>query len=270
MATLGTLTNYLENKLINHLLLNVDYTPPASVWLALYTASPSDTGGGTEVISVGNYARQRITFNVSANIATNSSIIYFPEATTNWGTIVAASIMDAVTNGNMLFWGEITNHTEINTGENYTINPSALNVELRGGDKGGWGDDVPERILKYVLTGVNFNPGGIYIALGNNLSEGIDNSFVSWTETNGTGYSRKKISGSSLYSPISGSTTNLSDVVFSAPPISANWGLITHVVIFDASSSGNALMWGKLQSPIYITAGDGLKFEAGNIDITLN
>jgi len=42
-------SDYLENKVLDHVLRNTSYTPPATVYLGLFTANPTDAGGGTEV-----------------------------------------------------------------------------------------------------------------------------------------------------------------------------------------------------------------------------
>ena len=50
-------SNFMENKIIDHMLRNQAYTPPATVYVALYTSDPTDADTGTEV-SGGSYARQ--------------------------------------------------------------------------------------------------------------------------------------------------------------------------------------------------------------------
>lgn len=269
MATIGTLSDYLENKLLNHLLLNTPYTSPTSVYLALYTTYPRDDRTGAEV-SGGGYARQALSLTVSGSIATNTTTITFPIATEDWGTVVAVAVKDALTSGNMLFWGKMDNQVDVNEGEVFSINTGMLNIVLEGNTKGGWGLDIAEQLLEHVLKNTTFTSPGenIYLALGHTLVVDSSYNFLSWTECTGTGYSRKKFT--SWYSPTAGSTCNTSEVVFSAPPISADWGRITNIVIYDALTSGNSLLWGKLRAPIYIIAGDGLKFSAGNIDIRLD
>src|SRR5205085_11421592 len=92
------------------------YTAPATLYVAVYTASPSDSGGGTELtIGTAGYARVAVTNNVAnwanASGATatkvNANIITFPQATADWGTIVAFAVMDASTAGNFLWWGAV-------------------------------------------------------------------------------------------------------------------------------------------------------------------
>lgn len=108
---MSAISNYLEDALINHIFRNTDFTRPANIHVALFTAAPTDAGGGTEV-SGGAYARQAVATGASSAWAAasggateNSSAITFPTATANWGEILAAALFDAASAGNMLFWG---------------------------------------------------------------------------------------------------------------------------------------------------------------------
>ena len=49
-------SDYLENKLIDHLFRAGTFAKPTALWVALFTGSPADAGGGTEVTG-GSYAR---------------------------------------------------------------------------------------------------------------------------------------------------------------------------------------------------------------------
>ena len=103
-------SNYLENVLLDHVLRNTTYTSPTTVYLALYTVTPSDAGGGTEVGSGVGYTRQAITFGAAAagSITNTNAPQYGPCTTTAWGTIVAVGVFDASTAGNLLIWGPLT------------------------------------------------------------------------------------------------------------------------------------------------------------------
>lgn len=101
-------TNFLETQLLNHVLRNVPYSAPATVYVALFTAIPSETGGGTEVTG-GSYARQAVTFAAPApDAVTNSVEVLFPVATAGWGTVTSFAIFDALTSGNMLYYSLLT------------------------------------------------------------------------------------------------------------------------------------------------------------------
>lgn len=58
----GSFSNFLEGSLLDHVFGSVDYTPPVTFYVALFTVTPSDSGGGTEV-SGGSYARVAMTNN---------------------------------------------------------------------------------------------------------------------------------------------------------------------------------------------------------------
>jgi hypothetical protein len=111
----GSWSDYLENKMLDHVFGGGDYARPATVYVALFTADPSDAGGGTEVSAVGTaYARVAVTNNATnwpaaeSGSKANGTAIEFPEATDDWGTCTAFGIFDAETEGNLLCWGELT------------------------------------------------------------------------------------------------------------------------------------------------------------------
>ena len=68
----GSASNYLENKLIDHSLGTTTFTKPTSVYLALYTVSPSDSSSGTEATG-GSYVREVITFSASSSGSTSNT-----------------------------------------------------------------------------------------------------------------------------------------------------------------------------------------------------
>lgn len=100
-------SDYLENKILDHVLRNTAYTSPTTVYMGLFTAAPTDAGGGTEV-STNNYARTAITFSAAASGAiTNSADVTFPTPSGSWGACTHFGIFDAATVGNLLYWGAL-------------------------------------------------------------------------------------------------------------------------------------------------------------------
>lgn len=123
-------SDYLENKVLDHVLKVASFTQPAALYIALYTAAPSDAGGGTEV-SGGSYARQALTFSAaSAGTSTSSATVTFPTATASWGTIGWIGIFDANTSGNLLFHGATTAAKTIDTGDTFQISAGNLTISL--------------------------------------------------------------------------------------------------------------------------------------------
>lgn len=116
-------SDYLENKLLDHVLGGPDYTRPATVYVALFTVAPTDAGGGTEVTS-NAYARVAVTNNAtnfpaaSGGAKSNGTVISFPTPTPGgWGTVVAVGIYDASSGGNLLKWGDLAAAKAINAGD---------------------------------------------------------------------------------------------------------------------------------------------------------
>jgi len=104
-------TKYLEQKLLNHTLLNEPYTPPDKLYLALLTADPGRTGSTASEISDPAYERQEIAFTAAADHAESGSYVQntldidYPQATTDWGSVGYGALMDAKTGGNGLYKG---------------------------------------------------------------------------------------------------------------------------------------------------------------------
>jgi hypothetical protein len=121
---MSAMSDYLENNLILHIFRTGSWTKPTVLAVALFTAAPSDSGGGTEV-SGGSYARvdrPPLDANWAAPAAGNGltdnvAAITFPTPTANWGVVTHFAIFDALTVGNLLFWGALTTPKTINNGD---------------------------------------------------------------------------------------------------------------------------------------------------------
>lgn len=122
-------SNYLENKVLDHVFGGVAYTAPATLYVGLFTSSPGETGSGTEV-SGGSYARQTIAFTVTGNQASNTAAVEFPTATASWGTITFAAIYDALSGGNLLAYGALTTSKTIDNGDVFRIPAGDFDINL--------------------------------------------------------------------------------------------------------------------------------------------
>lgn len=122
-------SNYLENKVLGHVFGGASYTAPATLYVALFTSDPGETGSGTEV-SGGSYARQTVTFTVTGNLASNTAAVEFPTATGSWGTITYAAVYDASTSGNLLAYGALTTSKTIASGDVLRIPAGDFDITL--------------------------------------------------------------------------------------------------------------------------------------------
>jgi hypothetical protein len=89
-------------------------------YIALFTTTPTDAGGGTEVTG-GAYARITSAGKwavPSGGSVSNNAVITFPTASgASWGTINGFAIMTAVTAGTMLMWGALSAPKTVNDGD---------------------------------------------------------------------------------------------------------------------------------------------------------
>ena len=123
-------SDFMENKIIDHLLRNQAYTPPTSVYVALFTTATDDAGGGTEV-SGGGYVRQAVTLSAASGGATSNSVaVTFPQATADWGTVTHLAIMDAESGGNMLMHTILDASKTINDGDTFKIDIGDLDITV--------------------------------------------------------------------------------------------------------------------------------------------
>ncbi len=121
---MSAMSDYLEVEIRKHIFRTGSFTKPSALYVGLFTAAPSDAGGGTEV-SGGSYARvQRdpLDANWTAASATNgvtdnAAAITFPAPTANWGVITHFGIFDAASAGNLLFHGALTTPKTVNNGD---------------------------------------------------------------------------------------------------------------------------------------------------------
>jgi hypothetical protein len=127
---MAEISNYLENKILDHVLRNVSYVSPTTAYLAAYTSDPTDANVGNEV-SGGSYTRQVLSVTTaSGGVVTSSNDVTFPQATTNWGTVTHIGILDAVTSGNLLFHTPLTTSKLIETGDILKVSAGNLTVTL--------------------------------------------------------------------------------------------------------------------------------------------
>ena len=131
---MSSFSDYAENLTLKYLFTTDSVTRPTAWYVGLFTAAPSDAGGGTEV-SGSAYARTVTgTMSVSGTSptnCTNDAAIEFPAASGgNWGTVTHVAIFDASTSGNMLGWAALTTSRTINDGDILRVPAGDLDITL--------------------------------------------------------------------------------------------------------------------------------------------
>lgn len=99
---MSQMTDYLEDAIRNYLKGSAFPATLVEEWLALYTAAPSDSGGGTEVAAALGYLRVAIpaasgwtSGSAGSGQISNAAAINFPAATgAGWGTVTHFALFD--------------------------------------------------------------------------------------------------------------------------------------------------------------------------------
>lgn len=142
---MAALSDYLENKILDHVLRGTAYTAPGTTYVGLLTAAPGDAGGGTEV-SGGSYARVGVTsssagWNNTQNSGAgassgtdgtieNAAAINYATPTAGWGTVTHFGVYDAASAGNLLFYAALSASKTINSGDTVSFAAGALTFTI--------------------------------------------------------------------------------------------------------------------------------------------
>lgn len=138
---MAALSDFAENKIIDWLFRAQAIgitgasaaagTGPANLYVALFTVTPTDSTGGTEVTG-GNYARQTVVSGLttwngthgnttgassgSTGTTSNANAVVFPvpSASAYSGVVNGVGVFDAITAGNLLFYSALGTPKTVN------------------------------------------------------------------------------------------------------------------------------------------------------------
>jgi hypothetical protein len=145
---MSAMSDYLENKLIDFVFRGQTFTPPATLYIALFTTSDNDAGGTRVEVSGGSYARVAVTSSLAnwagtqgagttvassgtSGTTSNNNAITFPAPTANWGTVVGLGVFDAASGGNELWYGSLTTNKTVNSGDSApAFSAAALSIQI--------------------------------------------------------------------------------------------------------------------------------------------
>lgn len=138
---------------------------------------------------------------------------------------------------------------------------------------------LENNIIDFVLRGQTFTPpstlyvglftsapsdtgGGTEVSGGSYARVSLASSLVNWAGTQGAGTTTASTG-------TSGTTSNNTVISFPAP--TANWGTITYVGLFDASTSGNLIIYGALSASKTVNNGDAApSFQAAALSFQID
>jgi hypothetical protein len=135
-------TDYLPNnrkrkvKILDHVFGATAYTAPATIYVALSTADPLDSGSGLAEPSGNVYACVAVTNNTtnfpnaSGGAKSNGTAIIFPQATGSWGTVTHVALMDASSGGNMLGSAALASSKAVGANDTLSFAVGDLDITL--------------------------------------------------------------------------------------------------------------------------------------------
>jgi hypothetical protein len=249
-------SNYLRDKLNDHVHGGSAFTPPATLYFALMTTIPTAAGGGVEV-SGGSYARVAVTNNssnfpaASGGSKQNANAIDWGTASANWGNIVAVAWYDASSGGNLIGFAALTNPTTVNSGQPFKINANGATFTYNASC--AWSIYLQNKILDLVYSGASFTrPATTYIGLYL-VMPAADGT--GGTEVSGGSYGRVSFTNNSANWPASSGQLKQNANIINWGTATGNWGAIVGIAEWDASSGGNMLVFKVLSNPTTVNSG---------------
>ena len=263
---MGSLTDFLENKLLDHTFENTAYVPPATVYIALFTADPGESGSVVSEVSGNGYARKAIAFSAAANrkIIQNGQVTFPQCVGGGWGTITHWGIMSALTGGNMLAYGAFVSPIATVVGNVPFIADTITQITAQNGTISNY---LAHAWLNFVFRNTPFAQPNINVGFASAaVLDTDDGSTV--TELNGFGYARVDFNDWS--NAIDGAVSNATDIDFPVP--TGAWSIITHSFTIDSNvlGNGNILTYGQAQPNQAPQLYDPVRFVAGAYDISVN
>ncbi len=261
---MGSLSDYTENALLDHLTGETSYTQPTNLYVALSTADPLDSGSGLTEPSGNGYARELINNWDSASSRTiqNTDIISFTEATGSWGVLTHFAILDNSSGGNMIAHGSLSISQTIADGDNASFQAGDIDVSWQAG---GLSNYAANATLDHVFKNTIFTfPTSVYIALTTvNVTDSMTGSTI--TEPGDTYARVDKVGAFDVAS--GGSTSNTAEIAYVTA--TGSWGTLIHVALCDALTAGNILLHSSLTLSKAIGVSDTAKFAASGLTITI-
>jgi hypothetical protein len=137
----GMYSDYLANKINDHINGIAVYTPPTQMKVGLYTArgsiEQSCAGTNFTAVSGGGYVEVNMgigstNWNASAvRAATSKLLISMGTPSADWGTVIGYTLKDQ--SGNLLWWSDLTNSRSCPAGAVISIPIAGLGVSLPQG-----------------------------------------------------------------------------------------------------------------------------------------
>ena len=127
---MAALSDHAEKLILDWMMTAGTATRPTAWYVALYTAAPSDAGGGTELTGSG-YAREAVAFAAATSgtgTTSNTGVVIFTADGGDWGSVTHMGIHDASSGGNLIWHGALAAAKTVADGD--TLEFAVGNIDL--------------------------------------------------------------------------------------------------------------------------------------------
>lgn len=265
---MGSISDFLELELLDHV-FNAAYTPPATVYLALFESDPLDAFSGTETAYT-NYARQAIAFDAAASRNIDQTALEtFPANGGSTVTITHWAIFDAVSAGNGMAHGSFAVSKQVNNGNTPSVAAAEVTISFSAGEIS---DYLANNLLDLTFRNQAFSAPATYLALVDAVVVDADTGSTI-SEPSGNNYARELVDVNGGSSPVwdlaaAGLVDNADLIQFNTP--SGTWGTVVGIAICDALTVGNLLGYDNTMADQAMDTDDDIEIPVGDLDITLD
>ncbi len=259
------ITQYASHRILNYIFKRTSFIMPTTWYVGVSTTPVGTEGSGLrEPLASAGYRRlaipnNKLNFTVAANkIVSLAQALVFNEATANWGNVTHYIIADAITNGNIWFYGNLQAERNVEADTTLMLRqgtnsmsfdicegPIAPNNTFRSSTSDmAVTTYFSNRILDYVFGLTTYTPPATYYIGLSTVPPSIEG--IGAIEPGGN-YRRLAIpNNQNTFAPASNKQVTFAQT-FSFDEATSPWGVITHYIIADAQTGGNILWAGKLK-----------------------
>jgi hypothetical protein len=262
---MGSITDLLEDALLDHILENSAYTPGATLYMSLHTSSPTEEGLVGNEVGGNGYARTIIAFSAAGTRqCIQDGQVTFPQViTSSWGTVTHFGIHTASSgSGNMIGYGTFDNSIITEVGNV----PFVPNLEtVISINTGGASDYLANIMLDFAFRDGTFAQPNIHVALCTaTITDSATGSTI--TEPGAANYAR--IDFPTWNAASAGQADNGADISFATP--NEDWATVTFSALCDALTVGNLLIYAAATPNQAPKSGDPVKIPTGDYIVTMD
>lgn len=223
---MGSLTNYTEKKVLDHLLKTASYSPPATVYLGLSTADPTINGSGWADPSYTGYQCKAIAFAAAGSRAiAQTGAVTFDPCTVGSSTVGWWGIWNQASGGNLLAFGALSVAKSIVVGNTPSVATGQVTVSFNAG---AIFTGLANSILDWLFRAQTLSqPTHVKIGLSTTTPADAGTGI---TEPSGNSYAQVNCDSWVAATGNPEAATNTATITMPTP--TGTWGLITYGVAY--------------------------------------